>query len=102
MLTKIIPFIDKMDVRQPKPSHSNQRMGQKRLPVIHLFLLAVIAIHPIFYSCGDKAIGADGTVIAEFEWNGKQRITLEEMQQEISELPEYKQRQYEDKEGLET
>jgi hypothetical protein len=53
------------------------------------------------YSCGDKAIGADGTVIAEFEWNGKQRITLEEMMQEISELPEYKQRQYQDKEGLE-
>ena len=102
MLTKIIPFIGKMDVRKPKPSHSSQRIGQGRLPVIHLFLLAVIAIHPVFYSCGDKAIGADGTVIAEFEWNGKQRITLEEMQQEISELPEYKQRQYQDKEGLET
>ena len=89
MLTRIVPFIDKMD-------------SQTRLPVIPLLLLAVIAIHPIFYSCGDKAIGADGTVIAEFEWNGKQRITLEEMMQEISELPEYKQRQYQDKEGLET
>jgi hypothetical protein len=76
--------------------------NQARLPVIPLLLLAVIAIHPVFYSCGDKAIGADGTVIAEYEWNGKQRITLEEMTQEISELPEYKQRQYQDKEGLET
>ena len=76
--------------------------SQVRLPVVPLLLIAVIAIHPIFYSCGDKAVGADGTVIAEFEWNGKQRITLEEMMQEISELPEYKQRQYQDKEGLET
>lgn len=89
MLTRIIPFMGKMN-------------NQARLPVIPLLLLAVIAIHPVFYSCGDKAIGADGTVIAEYEWNGKQRITLEEMTQEISELPEYKQRQYQDKEGLET
>ena len=92
----------KMDSRKPKPPHSDQRTGRKQLSVISLLLLAVIAIHPVFYSCGDKAIGADGTVIAEFEWNGKQHITLEEMQQEISELPEYKQRQYQDKEGLET
>ena len=76
--------------------------NQFRLPVVPLLLLGILATHPIFYSCGDKAIGADGTVIAEFDWNGKQRITLEEMMQEISELPEYKQRQYQDKEGLET
>ena len=76
--------------------------SQARLPVVPLLLIAVIAIHPIFYSCGDKAVGADGTVIAEYEWNGEHRITLEEMMQEISELPEYKQRQYQDKEGLET
>ena len=66
-----------------------------------ILLFAILATLPFFYSCGDKAIGADGTVIAEFEWDGKQRITLEEMMQEISELPEYKQRQYKDKEGLE-
>ena len=89
MLTRIVSFIGKMD-------------SQVRLPVVPLLLIAVIAIHPVFYSCGDKAVGADGTVIAEFEWNGKQHITLEEMMQEISELPEYKQRQYQDKEGLET
>ena len=76
--------------------------NQFRLPVVPLLLLGILATHPIFYSCGDKAIGADGTVIAEFDWNGKQHITLEEMMQEISELPEYKQRQYQDKEGLET
>ena len=64
-------------------------------------LLAILATLPFLYSCGDKAIGADGTIIAEFEWDGKHRITLEEMMQEISELPEYKQRQYRDKEGLE-
>ena len=84
MLTGIIRFIDKIN------------------SVIPLLLIAVLALHPIFYGCSDKAIGADGTVIAEYEWNGKKRITLEEMMQEISELPEYKQRQYQDKEGLET
>ena len=89
MLTRIAQFMGGIDC---KP----------RLPVVSLLLLGILATHPVFYSCGDKAIGADGTVIAEFEWNGKQHITLEEMMQEISELPEYKQRQYQDKEGLET
>ena len=70
--------------------------------ITRVLLIGILVTHPVFYSCGDKAIGADGTVIAEFEWNGKQHITLEEMMQEISELPEYKQRQYQDKEGLET
>lgn len=66
-------------------------------------LLALLAVLPLLTGCGDKAIGADGTVIATYEWDGKpHHITLEEMQQEISELPEYKQRQYQDKEGLET
>ena len=84
MFTGIIRFIDKINLGIP------------------LLLIAVFAMHPLFYGCSDKAIGADGTVIAEYEWNGKHRITLEEMMQEISELPEYKQRQYQDKEGLET
>ena len=66
-------------------------------------LLAMLAVLPLLTGCGDKAIGADGTVIATYEWDGKpHHITLEEMQQEISELPEYKQRQYQDKAGLET
>lgn len=66
-------------------------------------LLALLAVLPLLTGCGDKAIGADGTVITTYEWDGKKHhITLEEMQQEISELPEYKQRQYQDKEGLET
>ena len=74
----------------------------KNNSIIHVILfIALFATLPFMYSCGDKAIGADGTVIAEFEWEGKQRITLEEMMQEISELPEYKQRQYRDKKGLE-
>ena len=51
--------------------------------------------------CSGKANAIDGTVIAEFEWKGKHQITLEEMMQEISELPEYKQNQYaKSKEGL--
>lgn len=66
-------------------------------------MLAMLAVLPLITGCGDKAIGADGTVIATYEWEGKKHhITLEEMQQEISELPEYKQRQYQDKDGLET
>ena len=84
MFTAIIRFMDKIN------------------SVVPLLLIGVLAMHPVFYGCSDKAIGADGTVIAEYEWNGKHRITLEEMMQEISELPEYKQRQYQDKEGLET
>ncbi len=84
MFTGIIRFLEKVNA------------------VIPLLLIGGLAIHPVFYGCSDKAIGADGTVIAEYEWKGKHRITLEEMMQEISELPEYKQRQYQDKEGLET
>ena len=73
----------------------------KKFSCIPLILLAILAVHPMFYSCGEKAIGADKTIIAEFEWDGKHQITLEEMMQEISELPQYKQRQYQDKAGLE-
>ncbi len=73
----------------------------KKFSCIPLILIAILAIHPLFYSCGEKAIGADKTIIAEFEWDGKHQITLEEMMQEISELPKYKQRQYQDKAGLE-
>ena len=89
MLTVVARFMGKIN-------------SQPRIPITSLLLIGILATHSIFYSCGDKAIGADGTVIAEFEWNGKHHITFEEMMQEISELPEYKQRQYQDKEGLET
>lgn len=95
-LTKVARFMGKTD------KHTRKQAFKHKLPVTLLILLGIIVTHPVFYSCGDKAIGADGTVIAEFEWEGKHRITLEEMLQEISELPEYKQRQYQDKEGLET
>lgn len=66
-----------------------------------LLFISILATLPFVLSCGDKAIGADGTIIAEFEWDGKHKITLEEMMQEISELPSYKQRRYKDKAGLE-
>lgn len=90
MLTKVIRWVSETD-RLP------------RFSVISFLLFGILAAHPVFYSCGDKAIGAEGTVIAEFDWNGKQeRITLEEMMQEISELPTYKQRLYQDRAGLET
>ena len=64
----------------------------------HLLLILSVTLS----GCGGKANAVEGTVIAEFEWKGKHQITLEEMMQEISELPEYKQKQYsETKEGLE-
>ncbi len=50
---------------------------------------------------GAESGEADGTVIVEFEWDGKHQITLEEMQQEISELSKYEQKQYKDKAELE-
>jgi len=57
----------------------------------------------LLIGCGSKTEKIKGTIIAEFDWNGeKHHITLEEMMQEISELPEYKQDQYQEtKEGLE-
>ena len=64
-------------------------------------MIGLIATCFVFSGCGGSATAAEGTVIAEFEWDGKQQITLEEMLEEISELPEYKQRKYKDKSGLE-
>jgi peptidyl-prolyl cis-trans isomerase C len=74
---------------------------KKTIGIIAFILLVAVAVNLSFNGCGGKATGAEGTVIAEFDWNGKQQITLEEMQQEISELPDYKQQQYKDKKGLE-
>ena len=64
-------------------------------------LIGLIATCFVFSGCGGSATAAEGTVIAEFEWDGKHQITLEEMMQEIGELPDYKQRKYKDKSGLE-
>lgn len=64
-------------------------------------LIGFIATCFVFSGCGGSATAAEGTVIAEFEWDGKHQITLEEMMQEIGELPDYKQRKYKDKSGLE-
>ena len=36
----------------------------------------------------EPAINAEGIVVAEFDWNGKQQITLAEMMQDIRELSE--------------
>ena len=67
----------------------------------NVMLIGLVATCFMFNGCGGSATAADGTVIAEFEWDGKHQITLEEMMQEISELPDYKQRKYKDKSGLE-
>ncbi|RKU14428.1 hypothetical protein C6502_01005 [Candidatus Poribacteria bacterium] len=70
----------------------------KLLGIIGFILIGAVAVSISLNGCGGKA-GAEGTVIAEFEWNGKHHITLEEMLQEISELPTYKQPQYQEAEG---
>ena len=70
----------------------------KLLGIIGFILVGAAVISISLNGCGGKA-GAEGTVIAEFEWDGKHYITLEEMLQEISELPSYKQPQYQEAEG---
>ena len=70
----------------------------KLLGIIGFILISTVVLSIALNGCGGKA-GAEGTVIAEFEWNGKHQITLEEMLQEISELPTYKQQQYQEAEG---
>ena len=70
----------------------------KLLGIIGFILVGVAVVSISLNGCGGKA-GAEGTVIAEFEWDGKHQITLEEMLQEISELPSYKQPQYQEAEG---
>lgn len=71
------------------------------LGIVSFILLTAVTFSISLNSYSGKATGADETVIAEFEWNGKHQITLEEMQQEIGELADYKQKQYGDKKGLE-
>ena len=70
----------------------------KLLGIIGFILVGAAVVSISLNGCGGKA-GAEGTVIAEFEWDGKHQITLEEMLQEISELPTYKQPQYQEAEG---
>lgn len=48
----------------------------------------------------EVAMRAKNIVVAEFEWDGKHQITLEEVLEEIRGLPEYKQKQYQNKEAL--
>ena len=49
----------------------------------------------------EPAINAEDIVVAEFDWNGKQQITLAEMMQDIRELSEYAPGRYKDKARLE-
>ncbi len=49
----------------------------------------------------EPAINAEGIVVAEFDWNGKQQITLAEMIQDIRELSESTPERYKDKARLE-
>ncbi len=68
---------------------------QKIFILSTLFSFALASV--FFVGCGGKATKtSNDEVVAEFEWNGKHHtVTLGEMQQEISELPKYKQDDYE-------
>ncbi|HIE29844.1 TPA: peptidyl-prolyl cis-trans isomerase [Candidatus Poribacteria bacterium] len=72
-------------------------------PFLYLTCFGLALMSLSIVSCGTKEVNAtEGTVLAEFDWNGEHHtVTLEEMEQEISELPEYKQDDYEGKEGME-
>ena len=58
-------------------------MNMKTFRIINFILMALVAISLVFNGCGGRATAAEGTVVAEFEWDGKHRITLEEMVQEM-------------------
>ena len=73
----------------------------KRFNGIFLILLLIFAESLLFNGCVGEADGDEELIIAEFEWGSRHQITFEEMMKEINELPEHKQRQYQDKEGLE-
>ncbi|MFQ6040510.1 MAG: peptidyl-prolyl cis-trans isomerase [Candidatus Poribacteria bacterium] len=70
---------------------------------LYLIFFGLALMSLSILSCGSKEVEAtSGTVLAEFDWNGEHHtVTLEEMEQEISELPEYKQDDYKGKEGME-
>lgn len=72
-------------------------------PFLYLTFFGLALMSLSILSCGSKEVEAtSGTVLAEFDWNGEHHtVTLEEMKQEISELPEYKQDDYKGKEGME-
>jgi len=61
--------------------------------------LTCLVIVVLMSGCGGKKV-SEGTILAEFKYGGeKQFVTLEELEQEISELPKYKRSKYQDSEG---
>ena len=65
----------------------------KREFQILLMLAGISVILVSLAGCSNKKVNKEpeGTVIAEFEWYGKQYITNEELEQKISNLPGYRQ-----------
>jgi len=63
-------------------------------------VLVVLLITFSILGCGSKNAIPEGTILAEFDYNGtKQFVTLEELENEIQELPKYKKSKYQDLEG---
>ena len=79
-------------------------MNKKLILTIFTIFICLSFIYTIGYSASDAKKGAkkqvvakktkvkkaeEGTVLAEFYWGGKQRITLQDMEKEIKDLPEW-------------
>lgn len=76
----------------------NRRQGYI---IICLTVVSVIVLSIVGCDVARRASRPQGTVIAEYNWHGKQYITLEEMEQKISEMPVYRRDRYKDKTGKE-
>ncbi len=76
----------------------NRRQGYI---IICLTVASVIMLSIAGCNVARRASRPQGAVIVEYNWHGKQYITSEEMEQEISEMPVYRRDRYKDKEGKE-
>ncbi|MBD3184258.1 hypothetical protein GF312_18385 [Candidatus Poribacteria bacterium] len=71
-------------------------MLMKKVICLSVTLLMLSVFVSLFTGCSQKA--QTGTILAEFD---NQTVTLTELENEISELPEYKKKKYTDQEGKE-
>ena len=75
-------------------------MKRKTHAALFIVIFASITIlSTVSYSTKDST--PQGTVVAEYEWNGKHYITLEEIDKQISEMPVYRRDRYKKKENKE-
>jgi len=67
---------------------------------IAISILAFLSIIFSILGCSSKNAVPEGTILAEFNYNGKKHfVTVNEFQKEIDELPRYKKSKYQDLDG---